>query len=106
MKRYIRTEDDYIIDTHNTEPFMIVDCYIDFNSGGRFKMINTADNIKELCDEFVIKGIRLSVPLQEDELRNIPITQIYGAIWAKGKDGEPILKSVAKMNKEGKFGLL
>lgn len=65
---------------------------------------NTADTIEELCDEFVIKGTRglyLGIPLQECELRNIPTTQIYGAIWTdKG------LIYVAKMNERGCLELL
>lgn len=31
---------------------------------------------------------------------------LYGAIWTKGDKGEPILKSVAKMNEKGEFELL
>ena len=67
-------------------------------------IIKQADTIEELCDEFVIKGTRglyLGIPLQECELRNIPITQIYGAIWTdKG------LIYVAKMNEKGELELL
>lgn len=63
-----------------------------------------SDDINELCDEFVIKGTRglyLGIPLKECELRNIPITQIYGAVWTdKG------LIYVAKLNEKGKFELL
>ena len=31
---------------------------------------------------------------------------VYGAIWTTGANGEPILKSVAKLNKEGVLELL
>ena len=68
------------------------------------RVINQADNIEELCDEFVIKGTRgryLGIPLQECELRNIPITQIYGAIWTDNG-----LIYVAKMNEKGELELL
>ena len=68
------------------------------------EIIKQADTIEELCDEFVIKGTRglyLGIPLQECELRNIPITQIYGAIWTdKG------LIYVAKMNEKGDLCLI
>jgi len=68
------------------------------------EVIDESDSIEELCDEFVIKGTRglyLGIPLQECELRNIPITQIYGAIWTdKG------LIYVAKMNEKGELELL
>jgi len=68
------------------------------------KIIKQANTIEELCSEFVIKGTRglyLGIPLQECELRNIPITQIYGAIWTdKG------LIYVAKMNEKGELELL
>lgn len=68
------------------------------------EIVKQADTIDELCDEFVIKGTRgryLGIPLQECELRNIPITQIYGAIWTdKG------LIYVAKMNEKGELELL
>lgn len=102
--RYIRTESGLIIDTQNTYPFMIVDGYIDFNSIGRFKIRRTADTIEDLCDEFVIKGTRvlyLGIPLQSCELKNIPITQIRGAIWTDGG-----LIYIAKMNNDGEFELL
>lgn len=52
--RYIRTEKGFILDTQNTLPYMLDNGYIDFNSGGMFKIKSTSDTIEELCDEFVI----------------------------------------------------
>lgn len=83
MKRYIRTEEGYIIDTQNTYPFIIKDNgYIDFNSRGMFKIKKEADTIEELCDCFVDY-------CEEDDSHLIfpqePIRryghEIYGAIW-------------------------
>ena len=65
--------------------------------------IAVADTIKELCDEFVVivDGRHyIRVPAGNP---NFPT---YGAIWTTGEHGEPILKSVAKMNDEGELELL
>ena len=80
------------------------------------EIIKQADAIKELCDEFVLKDIdsEFCGILPKDELikyNKINMGQayhreFYGAIWTKGENGEPILKSVAKMNDEGKLKLL
>ena len=96
-------------------------------------IIKQADTIDELCDEFVVKYtdnsmsvfcsqglIRENGHITFEETRldlnefldylikeeNETIKEIYGAIWIKGKHNEPILKSVAKTNEEGKLELL
>ncbi len=87
---------------------------------------NSANTIEELCDEFVIdtgnrkylihKGAYLGDFYKKDYIIigdenigpdcKVKIKNKYGAIWATGEHGEPILKSVAKMNNEGKLELL
>ena len=74
-------------------------------------IIKQADNIEELCDE----GICIS----KDGLKPKPyilskilnsyfedFSAIYGCIWIEGEKGEPILKSVAKINSKGELELL
>lgn len=78
--------------------------------------IAQADTIEELCDELVAtnRGCKcLYKPsevfgCQDKEAVNelIKSSLIYGAIWTKGEHGEPILKSVAKMNEKGDLELL
>ena len=98
--RYVRTEDGHIIDTQNADPFMVVDDYIDFNSGGRFKIKSTGDFLPELFDCFV--------DYREEDDGHIVLTEepiyrrygheIYGAIWTdKG------LVYVAKLYTKGKW---
>ena len=95
----VKEEDEWVDIISNFERKMKYNCCIKKKA-----IIKQADTIEELCDEFVIKGTRglyLGIPLQECELRNIPITQIYGAIWTdKG------LIYVAKMNEKGELELL
>ena len=112
--RYIRTEDGFIIDTQNTRPFMIKNSmghdYIDFNSGGMFKIKNMADAIEALCDCFVVyeKGggfVGEHHTYNDLELAkygaNENVSIVYGAIWTdKG------LIYVAKMDEKGKLELL
>lgn len=91
------------------------------------KELPYADTIEELCDEFVLVNLEYlgqTNPKHYDTLYGIKtknsfeqeggITQaieggwyaIYGAIWTTGEHGEPILKSVAKMNEKGELELL
>ncbi len=120
MKRYIRTKDGHIVDisvykkvVERTFNGKVV--AIDLNHWGQDSdkeitfipvgdIARQADTIEELCDEFVIKGTRvlyLGIPLQSCELKNIPITQIRGAIWTdKG------LIYVAKMNEKMELEVL
>lgn len=94
---------------------------------------NSANTIEELCEELVEIPLKLS-SIDENviyglehgyycrskgdqyynfSLKNKELVQnklkyyaLYGAIWTTGEHGEPILKSVAKMNNEGKLELL
>ena len=101
--RYIRTK-DRIFDLEELKeynvPFMIVDNYLDFNSGGRFKIINQADTIEELIDKYVIylpsKNIYDVSGVNYLKRVEYYFGEIcYGAIWTdKG------LIYVAKWNKE------
>ena len=70
------------------------------------EIINQADTIKELCDEFVVevpdvpKRPYLVYGMSLDEIKQ-KYTKIYGAIWTdKG------LIYVAKMNEKGELELL
>lgn len=107
MKRYVRTEEGYIIDTENTQPFMIKNYmgskYIDFNSMGTFKIKSTGDTIEELCDCFVdyCEEDDSHFISDEDPLRRYG-HEIYGAIWFKFG-----LSFVAKLNIDtGEYELL
>lgn len=112
--KYIRTK-DVVVEAKQNEvgawvsklPYKIFDRDI----------IAQATAIEELCDEFVIyqKGFLTpetsKVPLEEidewyGEDNEYRERVIYGAIWTTGEHGEPILKSVAKMNNKGELELL
>ena len=83
--------------------------------------VKEAKTIPELCDKFIIHENRIFgmticirtswnttkeyVARYNRELKGY-IHSVYGAIWTTGANGEPILKSVAKLNKDGKFELL
>ena len=78
-----------------------------------FEIIKQADTIEELCDAFIVKFRNLIINIYYDfeyeipkEYKNDSNNIIYGAIWIKGEHGEPILKSVAKMNDKGELKLL
>lgn len=83
---------------------------------------NSADSIEELIEEKVLiekdgqptlletidfdRNIYLRINEYEFG-RQLPSNQmIYGAIWTTGEHGEPILKSIAKMNNDGELELL
>ena len=73
------------------------------------EILKQADTIIELCDELVEYSNRPIVITQSQVMHGrmsgkSPI--IYGAIWTKGKKGQPILKTVAKTNEEGELELL
>lgn len=88
------------------------------------KELPYVDTIEELCDEFIyikhiddkcFKYFYNSIDTAKNELYNSDGTlhykprkdlEIYGAIWTTGEHGEPILKSVAKMNEKGELELL
>ena len=98
--RYIRTKetDCCIIDTIKYKEITGEDCFIPKN-----EIVDEADMIEELCDEFV--GINNGKPQM---LRFVPYAcaqywngGVYGAIWTdKG------LIYVAKMNDKGELELL
>ena len=92
-------------------------------------VIKQSDKLEDLCDEFIIiipAGIsrigtyyaryegwgdfkwdwREFKEKNGDDYRNYQILGAYGAIWVNGTEGEPILKSVAKMNDDGELELL
>lgn len=61
-----------------------------------------------MCDKFI--SIRDNWHDYWDDFEEVKIlcseSEIYGAILVKGDYGEPILASIAKMNKEGELELL
>ena len=80
-------------------------------------ILKYADTIEELCDEFVLvnkyrfKKPKTATELEKDfdEMRSFYTSKydkIYGAIWIVSEHGEPILKSVSKMNEKGELELL
>lgn len=98
--RYIRTKetDCCIIDTIKYKEITGEDCFIPKN-----EIVDKADTIDELCDEFV--GINDGKPQM---LRFVPYAcaqywngGVYGAIWTEWG-----LKYVAKMNSKGELELL
>lgn len=136
--RYIRTKEGIIVDTTKYKnvverTFRDKVVAIDLNHWGQDNdkyptwidikdIVNQADTIEELCDEFVIHyangyhlitikdgettfkdgfdyGFKLKFALENGY-------EIYGAIWVIDSNGAPTLKSVAKMNKEGELELL
>lgn len=79
------------------------------------EIVNKADTIKELCDCYIITDKDDKYPFITKEVDNLHYAnnkdrhnfEIYGAIWTKGKHGEPILKAVTKpMNEKGELELL
>ena len=95
-------------------------CYYEdskIDSIGKKDVIKQADTIEELCDEFVLVRENVSNErmkfyqclysrLCDTQFDRKPNDKVYGAIWTTGEHGEPILKSVAKMNEEEKVCLL
>ena len=80
-----------------------------FNGIDRKDVIAQADTIDKLCDELVCdeRLIARFCNIKETIRRLLSEGKtVYGAIWIKGKHGEPILKSVAKMNEKEEFELL
>ena len=92
--------------------------------------IAQADTIEELCDCIIVRNRSINKRFvysknafrkrvernktntwgrdnYEDRLKYLlEYNDVYAAIWTKGKDDEPILKSVAKMNEEGELELI
>ena len=109
MLRYVRTKDtEYgaIIDTEKYKEITGEDCYIP-----KDEIVQEADTIEELCDEFVVayeNGARIVYgDLEWAKIKaNTSLEAgyksiIYGAIWTdKG------LQFVARMNLKGELELL
>lgn len=84
----------------------------------KMDIIKQADTIEELCDELMIRGEYGSYIIDVNGLDKdcdgwtkevgIPkgLVKVYGAIWVIDDNGAPILKSVAKANKDGKLCLI
>jgi len=124
MSRYIRTKDGKIYDTdryayHWSTP-RFIGLGISINESVLIPKSDLVkeptDKLPELCDAFVTvtkdgqkhtyhsyDGCVLAMMKCEEEKIEI---KSYGAIWVTGKDGEPILRSVAKMNEKGELELL
>jgi len=133
--KYIRTKEGIIVDTTKYKnvverTFRDKVVAIDLNHWGQDNdkyptwidakdIVKQADTIEELCDVYIEEyldyksvilksdlyrgedgGWRKEIGFPEHKIR------IYGAIWAIDNNGAPILKSVAKMNKEGELELL
>ena len=106
--RYIRTKetDCCIIDTIKYKEITGEDCFIPKN-----EIVDEANTIEELCDEFVIayeNGARIVYgDLEWAKVKSIASSKIgikliiYGAIWTEWG-----LKYVAKMNSKGELELL
>ena len=117
--KYIRTKDRIIL---NPAPFNCGNNEFGTYMGEDARQANT---IEELCDEFIsvggkslgshfrTDGYGLTNLLNQSELHKSILKELqgqghryYGAIWITGENGEPILKSVAKMNKKGELELI
>lgn len=111
--KYIKTEDG-IFGPLKDNDFIL--------EKGRFfgkPILKVANGTKELCDEIVvvdIDGRHLIIHYDVEQLRRYIKNlyrngedadfEVYGAAWVVGEHGEPILKSVAKLNKRGEWELL
>lgn len=104
--KYIRTKDGIMNISQTNTPYVIID--------GEYRMISTfkqADNIEELCDEFIGVSNLLGtidrfiitdmLSVKKPSERITFSGGIYGAIWY-----EFGLKYVAKMNDKGEWELL
>ena len=118
--KYIRTKDGiYEVKRKQTLcgiNFYDIETQYNFNRIREEKIINQADTIEELCDEFVIIDKEGNVEIitygkswsleyiketLEDFITDKSIIGIYGAVWtSKG------LQYVAKMNKKGVLELI
>lgn len=105
--RYVRTKetDCCIIDTIKYKEITGEDCFIPKN-----EIVDEANNIEELCDEFIVvsdnceKPIISASPFNELQLYakgRKKYAICYGAIWTEWG-----LKYVAKMNSKGELELL
>lgn len=121
--KYIRTKNHiydidnlYVAEELNGKPYCVKGtCLCIYKD----RIIEEADTIKQLVDVYIetwfgrsstVKGKYIFDGEEGGLRKNLFFTskdmEIYGAIWVTGEQGEPILKSVAKMNKEGELELL
>lgn len=119
MSKYIRTKDDgrlFEVLKSDEENVCVTDYDYDNNDyyTRTIKLcdVRQADAVEELCDMFVIVSKanplikNFTVHIESAKSYGTEDDDIYGAIWAEGDKGEPILMSVAKMNEEGDLKLL
>ena len=117
MYKYLRTNEGKIYvrnDLHQSKE-LIGNVLVDKNGWCIYPndIIKQADTIEELCDEFVVEHKdKIHVINKTHKIALIGIwlknkDMVYGAIWIKGSNGEPILKTVTKpMNDKGELELL
>lgn len=74
-----------------------------------YEALKQSDNMYELFDELICDERLIAKFCNVNETIKRLLSEgktVYGAIWTEGDDEEPILKSVAKMNKEGEWRLI
>ena len=113
--KYIRTKDGIYIrcQLKGYEDYWCINGNTNITKENDLKIINRADTIEELCDCLVqvpnifhdVKLERLIKAFENSYgklgLKMVDVKPTYGAIWITGENGEPILKSVAKLNDKG-----
>lgn len=119
MKRYILTEDRIFDLTEIAGFYLIVDGYnekgekafkyLDLNSKGRFKIIKKSDIIDNLLSVTFIT-INGGEPIFLPTIGGFHYdagdkAKLYGGIWGKLENGEPVLHTVAEL-KDGEWRLL
>ena len=99
----------YFCKTKNNSIMLVVD---------ETNVIKQANTIVELCDEVFLGHKKQDkyyqfpyiwcflMPIKVHQSYNEKKYDYYGAIWVKGEFGEPILKSVARVNEKGELELL
>jgi len=121
--KYIRTEDNLYEIESTFVDYKGKTIYQTVKNGiiDETEIVKVGDKIEEVCDEiiFILEGspIPYSAPYQYDRERKMEwfkieteidigfgftekIKEKFLAIWTKGEHSEPILKTVAKLNKE------
>jgi len=128
MSKYVRTKSSlFCVVKENEDSFTVKSLYekrplLDEFKIGKWAVISQADTIEELCDRMIqiIPGIdpvvmsektfyylKNSMSMKDNIINGIKKGySYYGAIWTKGESDEPILKSISKMNKDGKLELI
>ena len=131
--KYIRTKDDEVrttIHLYKNEDGNYTNVDREIFCLPQIVSVKESDNIEELFDEYVmenkehtyqtlLQSVGDIIPLYEGIVKDVKDEgtgscekylqngwEIYGAVIARGAHGEPILKPVAKMKKEGDWELL